>query len=97
MLILTEGFPTYGGLAGRDLDALAQGLKEITDKSYLEYRARSISYLADKATEYGIPVVQPAGGHALYLDAKTYLPHIPPHEYPGQAIVCEMYLLGGIR
>ena len=97
MLILTEGFPTYGGLAGRDLDALAQGLKEITDKSYLEYRAKSISYLADKAIEYGIPVVQPAGGHALYIDAKTYLPHIPPHEYPGQAIVCEMYLLGGIR
>ena len=97
LLILTEGFPTYGGLAGRDLDALAQGLKEITNKDYLEYRARSISYLADKATEYGIPVVQPAGGHALYLDAKTYLPHIPSHEYPGQAIVCEMYLLGGIR
>ena len=97
LLILTEGFPTYGGLAGRDLDALAQGLKEITDKSYLEYRTKSIAYLADKATEYGIPVVQPAGGHALYIDAKTFLPHIPPHEYPGQAIVCEMYLLGGIR
>ena len=97
LLILTEGFPTYGGLAGRDLDALAQGLKEITDRNYLEYRARSISYLGEKALSFGIPVVQPAGGHALYIDAKTFLPHIPPHEYPGHSIACEIYLLGGVR
>lgn len=97
VLILTEGFPTYGGLAGRDLDALAQGLKEITDRHYLEYRARSISYLAEKAIEYGIPVVQPAGGHALYIDAKTFLPNIPPHQYPGHAVACEIYLIGGVR
>jgi len=97
LLILTEGFPTYGGLAGRDLDALAQGLKEITDKNYLEYRAKSISYLADKAIQYGIPIVQPAGGHALYIDAKTFLPNIPPHEYPGHSVACELYLLGGVR
>ena len=97
LLILTEGFPTYGGLAGRDLDALAQGLKEITDRNYLEYRARSISYLGEKALSYGIPVVQPAGGHALYIDAKTFLPNIPPHEYPGHSVACEIYLLGGVR
>ena len=97
LLILTEGFPTYGGLAGRDLDALAQGLKEITDKNYLEYRARSISYLAEKALSYDIPVVQPAGGHALYIDAKTFLPNIPPHEYPGHSVACEIYLIGGVR
>ena len=97
LLILTEGFPTYGGLAGRDLDALAQGLKEITDKNYLEYRARSISYLAEKALSYDIPVVQPAGGHALYIDAKTFIPHIPAHEYPGHSVACEIYLIGGVR
>ena len=97
MLILTEGFPTYGGLAGRDLDALAQGLQEITDENYLQYRTRSIAYLGEKALSYGLPIVQPAGGHALYIDAKTFLPDIPPHQYPGQAIVCELYLLGGIR
>ena len=96
-LILTEGFPTYGGLAGRDLDALAQGLIEITDENYLQYRARSIAYLGEKAISYGLPIVQPAGGHALYIDAKTFLPDIPPHQYPGQAVVCELYLLGGIR
>ena len=97
LLILTEGFPTYGGLAGRDLDALAQGLKEITDKNYLEYRARSISYLGEKALSYGIPIVQPAGGHALYIDAKTFVPHIPPHQYPGHSVACEIYLIGGVR
>ena len=97
VLILTEGFPTYGGLTGSDLDALAQGLIEITDRNYLEYRARSISYLAEKALEYGIPTVQPAGGHALYIDAKTFLPHIPPHQYPGHSLACEIYLIGGVR
>ena len=97
VLILTEGFPTYGGLTGRDLEALAQGLIEITDRNYLEYRARSISYLAEKALEYGIPIVQPAGGHALYIDAKTFLPHIPPHQYPGHSLACEIYLIGGVR
>ena len=85
------------GVAGRDLDALAQGLKEITDRNYLEYRARSISYLGEKALSYEIPIVQPAGGHALYIDAKTFLPHIPPHEYPGHSVACEIYLIGGVR
>ena len=97
LLILTEGFPTYGGLAGRDLDALAQGLKEITDRNYLEYRARSISYLAEKAKNAGIPIVQPAGGHALYIDAKNFVPHIPSHQYPGHSVACEIYLIGGVR
>ena len=97
LLILTEGFPTYGGLAGRDLDALAQGLKEITDKNYLEYRAKSISYLGEKALSYDIPIVQPAGGHALYIDAKTFVPHIPSHQYPGHSVACEIYLIGGVR
>ena len=97
VLILTEGFPTYGGLTGRDLDALAQGLIEITDRNYLEYRARSISYLSEKALEYEIPIVQPAAGHALYIDAKTFLPHIPPHQYPGHSLACEIYLIGGVR
>ena len=70
---------------------------EITDRNYLEYRARSISYLAEKAISYGIPIVQPAGGHALYIDAKTFLPNIPSHEYPGHSVACELYLIGGVR
>ncbi len=97
LLILTEGFPTYGGLAGRDLDALAQGLIEVTDPAYLRYRIRTAAYLAERAQEAGVPTVRPAGGHAVYLDAKRLLPHIPPHEYPAQALACELYLEGGVR
>lgn len=96
-LILTEGFPTYGGLAGRDLEALAQGLEEVTDADYLRYRARSAEYLAEKAADAGVGTVRPAGGHAVYLDAAGLLPHIPAHEYPAQALACELYLEGGVR
>jgi tryptophanase len=97
LLILTEGFPTYGGLAGRDLDALAQGLEEVTDPDYLRYRARTAEYLAEKAWEAGVPTVRPPGGHAVYLDAGALLPHIPPHELPAQALAVELYLEGGVR
>ncbi|MBW3659614.1 MAG: tryptophanase, partial [Actinobacteria bacterium] len=96
-LILTEGFPTYGGLAGRDLDALAVGLQEVTDPQYLRYRVRTAEYLAEKAWAAGVPTVRPAGGHAVYLDAGALLPHIPPHAYPAQALACALYLEGGIR
>lgn len=97
LLILTEGFPTYGGLAGYDLEALAQGLEEVVDENYLRYRIRSTEYLADKVADAGVPIVQPAGGHAVYLDAKAMLPHIPPHEYPAQALAVELYRNGGVR
>ncbi len=97
MLILTEGFPTYGGLAGRDLEALAQGLLEVTDPAYLAYRVRTAEYLAELAWDAGIPTVRPPGGHAVYLDARGLLPHIPPHAYPAQALACELYLTGGVR
>lgn len=97
LLIITEGFPTYGGLAGRDLEAIAQGLDEILDEDYLRYRIRSIEYVGEKFTTIGIPIVQPPGGHAIYIDAKQFLSHIPPHEYPGQAVVCELFRAGGIR
>jgi tyrosine phenol-lyase len=97
LLIVTEGFPTYGGLAGRDLEAIAQGLDEILDEDYLRYRIRSVEYLGEKFTAIGIPIVQPPGGHAIYIDAKELLPHIPPHEYPGQAVVSEFFREGGIR
>ncbi len=97
MLILTEGFPTYGGLAGRDLEALAQGLLEVTDPAYLTYRVRTAEYLAELAWDAGIPTVRPPGGHAVYLDARGLLPHIPPHAYPAQALACELYLTGGVR
>ena len=97
LLILTEGFPTYGGLAGYDLEALAQGLEEVVDEDYLRYRVRSTEYLADRIVGAGVPVVQPAGGHAVYLDAKALLPHIPPHEYPAQALAVELYRNGGVR
>jgi len=97
LLIVTEGFTTYGGLAGRDLEAIAQGLEEVLDEHYLTYRIRSVGYLGEKLVAGGVPIVEPPGGHAIYLDAKRFAPHIPPHQYPGQAIVCELYRAGGIR
>jgi tyrosine phenol-lyase len=97
VLILTEGFTTYGGLAGRDLEALAQGLTEVTDPDYLAYRVRTAEYLAELAWSAGVPTVRPPGGHAVYLDARRVLPHVPPHEYPGQVLACELYLTGGVR
>ncbi len=97
LLILTEGFPTYGGLAGRDLEAMAQGLREVVDEDYLRYRIRSTAYLGDALVQAGIPCVQPFGGHAVYLDARSLLQHIPPLEYPGQALAVELYRAGGIR
>lgn len=97
LLIITEGFPTYGGLAGRDLEAIAIGLQEVMEEPYLQYRTRTTEYLTQKLMDAGVPVMQPAGGHAVYLDAKAFLPHIPVDQYPGQALVCALYLQGGIR
>lgn len=97
LLIVTEGFPTYGGLAGRDLEAIAQGLEEVLDEHYLQYRLRSTEYLGEKITAVGVPIIEPPGGHAIYIDAKNFLPHIPPEQYPGQSIVCELYIEGGLR
>src|SRR5438270_6803388 len=97
LLILTEGFPTYGGLAGRDLEAIAQGLKECVNPHYLRYRIRSTEYLGEALDRAGIPIVKPVGGHAVYLDARALLPHIPPLSYPGQALAVALYETGGIR
>jgi tryptophanase len=97
LLILTEGFPTYGGMAGRDMDAIAQGLREAVDEDYLRYRITSTAYLGEALDRAGIPVVLPVGGHAVYIDARALLPHIPPLEYPGQALAVALYLEGGIR
>ncbi|HQU17676.1 MAG TPA: tryptophanase [Fimbriimonadaceae bacterium] len=97
LLILTEGFPTYGGMAGRDLQALAVGLEEVLDEKYLEYRAANIRYMAEHLLATGVRIVQPPGGHAVYIDAKHFYPHIPPESFPGQALVCQLYLKGGIR
>ena len=97
LLILTEGFPTYGGLAGRDLEAIAQGLEEVVDHDYLRYRIRSTGYLGEALTVAGVPVVQPIGGHAVYIDARTLLPHIPPLQYPGQSLAVALYETGGVR
>jgi tryptophanase len=96
-LVLTEGFPTYGGLAGYDLEAIAVGLNEALDEDYLRYRIRSIEYLSDKLIAAGVPVMTPSGGHALYLDAKRMLPHIPQREYPAWALSLVLYIEGGIR
>ena len=97
LLILTEGFPTYGGLAGRDLEAIAQGLREVVQDDYLRYRVRSTAYLGEALDAAGVPLVKPYGGHAIYLDARALLPHIPPLEYPGQALAVALYREGGIR
>jgi tryptophanase len=97
LLILTEGFPTYGGLAGYDLEAIATGLEEVLEEDYLRYRIRSTAYLADKVSSAGIPIVRPPGGHAVYLDAAAFLPHIPPSRYPAQALAVELYRNGGVR
>ena len=97
LLILTEGFPTYGGLAGRDLEAIAVGLEEVLHEDYLEYRLASVRYLGEHVAREGVPIVQPPGGHAIYLDAKAFLPQVPPSEFPGQALLAELYVEGGIR
>jgi len=97
LLILTEGYPTYGGLAGRDLEAVAVGLQESLDEDYLRYRIASTAYLGDHIAGHGVPIVQPPGGHAIYIDAKAFLPHIPVDQFPGVALATELYLEGGIR
>ena len=97
ILIMTEGFPTYGGLAGRDLEAIAVGLRETLDEHYLDYRLLSTQYVVEHLIDAGIPVMAPAGGHAVYLDARRFLPHIEPLQYPGQALSVELYLEAGIR
>ena len=97
LLILTEGFPTYGGLSGRDLEAVAYGLIEVIEEDYLDYRIKSTKYLGEKLNKMGVPIINPPGGHAIYIDAKTFLDHIAIDDLPGQALACELYLEGGIR
>ncbi len=97
LLILTEGYPTYGGLAGRDLEAIAVGVHEALEEDYLRYRIASTAYLGNHISEQGVPIVRPPGGHAVYIDARAFLPHIPPERFPGVALAAELYLEGGIR
>ncbi len=97
LLILTEGYVTYGGLAGRDLEAMAQGFEEVVSEDYLQYRIRSTEYLGENLLAAGIQIVEPPGGHAIYIDAKHFCPHIPPHQFPGQAVSCGLYRHAGIR
>lgn len=97
LLILTEGFPTYGGLAGRDLEAVAVGLEEVVDEDYLAYRVASVRYLGEHLTQKGVPIMQPPGGHAIYIDAAAFLDEMPRTRLPGQAVTAELYLAGGIR
>jgi tryptophanase len=97
LLILTEGFVTYGGLAGRDLEAMAQGFTEVLDEDYLHYRLRSVEYLGEHLLQAGIQIVEPPGGHAVYIDAAAFCPHLPPDQFPGQALVCALYRHAGIR
>jgi tyrosine phenol-lyase len=97
LLILTEGFVTYGGLAGRDLEAMAQGFQEVLDEDYLHYRIRSVEYLGEALLRQGVPIVEPPGGHAIYIDAAGFCPHLPPAQFPGQALVCALYRHAGIR
>jgi tryptophanase len=97
LLILTEGYPTYGGLAGRDLEAIAVGLQEALQEDYLKYRLASTAYLGNHISEQGVPIVLPPGGHAIYLDARAFVPHIPLAQFPGVALGCELYLEGGVR
>jgi tryptophanase len=97
LLIITEGFTTYGGLSGRDMEAIAIGLREVFEDDYLTYRIKSTSFLGNKLHEMGVPLMLPIGGHAVYIDAEKFYHHIPKHEYPGQALVCDLYEMGGIR
>ncbi|MBN2560075.1 MAG: tryptophanase [Phycisphaerae bacterium] len=97
LLILTEGYVTYGGLSGRDLEAMAQGFDEVLHEDYLHYRIRSTEYLGENLLQAGIQIVEPPGGHAIYIDAKAFCPHIPPEQFPGQAVVCGLYRMGGVR
>ncbi|UCE06914.1 MAG: tryptophanase [bacterium] len=97
VLIVTEGFPTYGGLAGRDLEAIAQGLEEVLHEDYLHYRIRTAEYMGEHLDRIGVPYLKPPGGHAVYLDARAFAPHIPVEQFPGQAVACQLYIEGGIR